>query len=226
MARGSLDRIAAIWRSNINELLDQMEDPEKMVRQLVRDMEEEVNKAARAAAGAMANQRRLEREYEGNQTRIRTLQQQAEGAVGEGDEESARRVLERKAVEVSAAAVTGAALEEGRLAAVQLRQQLDELKAGLSEARNRQGALIGRFQATRKQSRSGAGGVEGLTRLEERISDHKNEFERLVQQVETAEAEAEIQQELAAEQRHQTLDPGERVKDELAALKKKVAEKE
>ena len=39
MAKGTLGRLGDIWRSNINELLDKMEDPDKMVRQIVRDME-------------------------------------------------------------------------------------------------------------------------------------------------------------------------------------------
>ena len=53
MARGSLERLTTIWKANFNHLLDRMEDPEKMVRQFVRDMEDEVDKAARAAASAL-----------------------------------------------------------------------------------------------------------------------------------------------------------------------------
>ena len=50
MERGSLERLTTIWKANFNQLLDRMEDPEKMVRQFVRELEEEVDKAARAAA--------------------------------------------------------------------------------------------------------------------------------------------------------------------------------
>ena len=45
MAKKSLDRLVNIWKSNVNDLLDKMEDPEKMVRQLVRDMEVGVDHA-------------------------------------------------------------------------------------------------------------------------------------------------------------------------------------
>lgn len=225
MARGSIDRIGAIWKSNINELLDRMEDPEKMVRQFVRDMEEEVDKAVRAAAGAMANQRRVEREYEESQARVREWRQRAERAVEKGDEEGARRALERKAFCARAAEVAGAAAEESRQAAAQLHAQLDELRAGLREARSRQGALIGRYQAARKQPQAGAEGLAGTVRLEERIAAHKREFERMVEQVETAEAEAELQRQLAAEPRIQEPGAEERVEDELAELKTRVSEK-
>ena len=59
----SKDRVAEIWKSNINDLLDSLEAPEKMARQFVRDMEEEVDQAAASVAAAVANERRLEREH-------------------------------------------------------------------------------------------------------------------------------------------------------------------
>ena len=224
MARGSLERLTTIWKANFDQLLDRMEDPEKMVRQFVRDMEDEVDKAARAAASGLANQRRLEQQYAETQERIQALQEQAEGAVEAGDDETARQVLRGKATEVAAAETTGLALSESREVAVQLRRQLDEFRADLKEARSRQGALIGRFRGARNQAHSGATGESAQTRLEERSANHKNDFERVVQQVEIA--EAEIQQQLANEQRHRSPAPEMRLQDELTALKKKVAAKD
>ena len=223
MARGSLERLTTIWKANFNHLLDRMEDPEKMVRQFVRDMEDEVDKAARAAASALANQRRLEQQYAEAQKHLQALQERAEGAVEAEDDEMARRVLRDKATAVAAAEAAGLAFSESREAAAQLRRQLDELRADLKEARSCQGALIERFRAARNQVHSGACGESAQTRLEERIAEHKNDFERVVKQVEIAEEEAEIQQQLAVEQRHRSPDPKARVQDELAALKKKIA---
>ena len=57
----TLSRISDIVRSNVNELLDQMEDPEKMVRQMVRDMESEVDRVTSAVGTAVAGVRRKER---------------------------------------------------------------------------------------------------------------------------------------------------------------------
>ena len=223
MERGSLERLTTIWKANFNQLLDRMEDPEKMVRQFVRELEEEVDKAARAAASGLANQRRLEQQYAEAQKRIQALQDRAEGAVEAEDDEVARRVLRDKAAAVAAAEAIGLALSESREAAVQLRRQLDEFRGNLQEARSRQGALVGRLRAASKEAHSGGSGESTQTRLEERIAEHKNDFERVVKQVEIAEAEAEIQQQLAAEQRQQSPDPEARVEDELAALKKKIA---
>ena len=57
MSKGTLDRIAAIWRANVNEVLDQLEDPEKLVPQLVRDMEDSVDRAVAALGKAVANEK-------------------------------------------------------------------------------------------------------------------------------------------------------------------------
>ncbi|MBT4098635.1 MAG: hypothetical protein HOE86_13370, partial [Gemmatimonadetes bacterium] len=55
----TLNRITHIVRSNVNEVLDRLEDPEKMVRQMVRDMEATVDRAVGAVSTAVADQRRL-----------------------------------------------------------------------------------------------------------------------------------------------------------------------
>ena len=81
----SKDRIAEIWKSNINDLLDSLEDPEKMARQFVRDMEEEVDQAAASVAAAVANERRLKREHSGHQARVQEWHRNAEGAIEAGD---------------------------------------------------------------------------------------------------------------------------------------------
>ena len=97
MAKGTMDRIADILKSNVNEALNRIEDPVKMVDQITRDVEEEVDKAVAALASAMATQRRLEREVQRNAQQIQVWQAKAEGAVEAGDEDYARLVLAQKA---------------------------------------------------------------------------------------------------------------------------------
>ena len=234
MARNSIDRITDIWKSNVNELLDRLEEPEKMARQLVRDMEEEVDRAAASVAAAVANQRRLERECETHQIRSQEWQQRAERTLATGDEEGARQALERKTRSDRAAEEVQPALEESRQVAAELREQLRELGARLREARRRQGALIARYQAAQARGGSarqpaGTGDVRtDFQRLEQQIRTHERAFERLVEQVEKAEARAEVQQELAGEwgreePQIQELEAGERVEEELAELKRKAS---
>ena len=206
MAKGSISRIADIIRSNVSEVLDQLEDPEKLVRQAIRDMEGDVERATGSVGAAVANQRRLERQCERAQQRAKEWAKKAEEAVAAGNEEEARQALQRKALYEQTAEQLVGPLEESRVTAEQLRTQLHEMRAQLQEARNRQGNLIARYQAGRagvevQPEPSGVGGnaFADFRHLEQRISEHEGEFERMRQKVDTAEAVAEAQRELAEE---------------------------
>ena len=59
---GIFSRVSDIFKANINDLLDKAEDPEKMIKQMVIEMEEAVNKATTAVGSAIANEKTLERQ--------------------------------------------------------------------------------------------------------------------------------------------------------------------
>ena len=153
MAKGAFSRISDILKSNINEMLDRAEEPDKMIRQMVRDMEEAVGKATASVGTAVANHKRLERQFNDKQSQIAEWQRKAERAVEAGEDALARRALERKAVFAKAAEDLAPAVEESRQTAEQLREQLRELKTKLEEARTRQGTLIARHQAAQARKR-------------------------------------------------------------------------
>jgi phage shock protein A len=223
---GSIDRLIAIWKSHFNEALDQLEDPEKMARQLVRDMEVAVDKTTAAVAGALADQRRLERERQRHQARAEEYRREAEAAVEAGDEARARQALERKAGLTQQLDDLGRALEESKQVSSRLREELDQLRASLRQAQARQGALIARYQSAKLQRRWGEGTAPDLQRLEQRLKEGPQGFEQLEQRIEAAEAEAQLRRELAGEtgreaqaraQENQT-----RVEEELQALRRKL----
>lgn len=233
MARSSVDRIADIWKSGVSDVLDRLEDPEKMARQLVRDMESDVERATQAVAAALANQRRLQSEFDDECGRIGDWQSRAERAMAAGDEEGARRALEHKLRCSRAADEAKPDLEESRQVAAQLQEQLGELAARLRQARRRQGTLIARLQAAQSRGDFGTpeaadscGAHPSIQRLEEQINDHQNAFERLVEQAEIAEAQADVNQELAdgharEERRVEAREAEERLEEELAELKRR-----
>jgi phage shock protein A len=217
MAKGALARIRDILTSNINELLDRAEEPERMIRQMVRDMEEAVNKATASVGTAVANQKRLERQHADKQKQAEEWQRKAERAVEAGDDELARRCLERKTLLARAADELKPTLEESRQTAEQLREQLRELKTKLEEARTREGTLVARHRAAQARKQL-AQSMSGLGK------DAFSSFERFEQRVAEGEAEAAAHAELAGEldslekQVHR-LETGQQVEDELAALK-------
>ena len=220
MAKGAFARINDILKSNINEMLDRAEEPDKMIRQMVRDMEEAVGKATASVGTAVANHKRLERQFNDKQSQVAEWQRKAERAVEAGEDVLARRALERKAVFAKAAEDLAPAVEESRQTAEQLREQLRELKTKLEEARTRQGTLIARHQAAQARKRL-AQSISGLGQ------DAFSSFERFEQKVEESEAEAAAHVEISGEMEDvekeiRQIEVDHSVDDELKALKDKM----
>jgi len=224
MAKGIFSRMADIVKANINDLLNRAEDPEKMIRQMILEMEEAVNKATASVGTAVANEKRLERQYLNEQDQIEAWQNKAELAVEAGEDDLARRALERKTAVQEAIGDLEAALEESKKTSIQLKEQLQQLKAKLDEARTRQGALIARRRAAevRKQIAKGMSGIG---------DDAFSSFERFRSRVENEEAEADAHQEIAGpgaalDTEFSKLERKQTVDAELEALKKKMGKKD
>lgn len=93
---GIFARISDIFKANINDLLDKAEDPEKMIKQMVIEMEEAVNKATTAVGSAIANEKMLEKQHVEKKKLAGEWQQRAVKAVNAGRDDLARQALEKK----------------------------------------------------------------------------------------------------------------------------------
>lgn len=213
-----LGRVSDILKANINDLLERAEDPEKMIKQMVVEMEEAVNKATMALGMAIANEKTLQRQIEHKQRDAADFQEKAVQALKLGREDLAKQALERKNSLAKAAQTLEPAYAEAKASCANLREQLDKLKGKLEEARTRESTLIARSQAAKAkkeiaQSFSGVG------------DDAFSKFEKFEQKVEKIEAEADAFTQLAGEgsanldDELAKLTAGSEVDDELAALK-------
>lgn len=214
---GIFGRMSDIFKANINDLLDRSEDPEKMIKQMVIEMEEAVNKATLAVGSAIANEKSLERQYNKNGAQVNDWQQKAVQAVNAGRDDLAKQALERKNTIARNTSDLERMLGEARTSSTQLRGQLDQLKSKLDEARMRQNTLIARSQAAKakKQIAQSFAGVG---------SDAFSKFDKLEQRVEKTEAEADAFAQLAGENtslddQFRQLETGSAADDDLAALK-------
>ncbi len=210
-------RMADIFKANINDILDRAEDPEKMIKQMVIEMEEAVNKATLAVGTAIANEKSLERQYNKQLAQANDWQGKAVQAVTAGRDDLARQALERKNTISKNVVDLERMLGEARSTSTNLRGQLDQLKSKLDEARMRQNTLIARSQAA-KAKKEIAQSFAGIG------SDAFSKFDRLEQKVEKTEAEAEAFAQLAGENtsledQFKALGTGAAVDDDLAALK-------
>jgi phage shock protein A len=216
---GLFGRISDIISANLNDMIDRFEDPEKMLKQAVREMETAIDEAKRETARAMAAEKLGGKELADNERQAAEWGRRAEQAVRAGDDALARRALTRKVEhdKVSAALrdQTAAAADASRT----LRRQLEAMQAKLAEARRRLGTLAARQKAAavRAKMQAGVGEVEVNTEAFEK-------FERLRKKVERVEAETEALHELesGAPPRDEAAGGDKSIEAELAELKRKL----
>jgi len=214
---GIFSRMTDIVKANINDLLDRAEDPEKMIKQMVIEMEEAVNKATTAVGSAIANEKQLERSYNDKNKLTVEWQARAVKAVNAGRDDLARQALEKKNMFERSANDLEQPLAEAKKSSLIMRQQLEQLKSKLDEARVRQGTLIARHRAAKakKQISQSLAGIG---------SGAFANFDKYEQKVLKTESEAEAFAELAGEttsldDEFAKLEAGGAVEDELALLK-------
>ena len=232
MSPSALTRMAAICRAELGQFLEQMEDPKKLVAQLVRDMEGCVERAVVVLGRAAAGERRLAKEHAANEVRIADCQRAAEGALAEGDEAAARLLLVKKAQLVQRGQELALALEEREGTTAQLRAQLHGLHARLEQAKEREKALRLRV-VTGVPMREPAPGVEAaegararFADIEERVSQCERDVARFEERAMAVEAEVEARCEWTAVDARtralETLEAERRVDEQLASMRAKV----
>ena len=93
---GIFKRISDIISANLNDLTEKFENPEKMLKQAVREMESAIDQVTQQTAKAMANEKTLARELRRNRSQCEQWQERATKAVKAGDDDLARKALARK----------------------------------------------------------------------------------------------------------------------------------
>lgn len=221
---GLFKRISDIISANLGELADQYEDPEKMLKQAIREMEESIEKATQETAKTLASEKRLAKELAHNDSEARQWKARAEKAVESGDDELARKALSRKKEHEKLSTALQDQLKAVQDASGTLRRQLDGMKAKLAEAKRNLATLTARQKAADVRKKA------FLTADESRDVSLNDEafkkFDRLREKVEMAEAEAEALAELRgvdlgdAEISDVSDSSARDVEDELAELKR------
>lgn len=190
---GIFKRISDIISANFNDLVEEYEDPEQMLRQAVREMEEAIARARPDVARAMANEKTISKELASNKAQCQSWDGRARSAVESGDDALARKALERKKEYEKIVA----ALQDQQIAAQEasqmLRRQLEAMEAKLNDAQRRLSTLVARNRAANIRSKMATADV--AVRLDD--DDAFSKFDRLSRKVEMAEAEAEAMAELA-----------------------------
>ncbi|HEX3600146.1 MAG TPA: PspA/IM30 family protein [Lacipirellulaceae bacterium] len=224
---GIFRRISDIVSANLNDLTDGWENPEQMLRQAIREMEESIGTATRETARALANTKLLDKELQKNRDQAGRWQQRAEQSIAAGDDELARKALSRKREHEKLIIALEDQLNAARNAAGSLKRQLEGMKVKLAEAKRSLATLSARQRAADFRKKMDAASCDFTTDLDD---DAFAKFERLRNRVEQSEAEAEAMAELRGTTSESPeldndfeLDDEADVDGQLAELKKKMA---
>ena len=222
---GLFKRISDIISANLGEMAESYEDPEKMLKQAIREMDESIAEAAQATVKAMASEKKLAKELAHNQSEAKAWQTRAEKAVEQGDDELARKALVRKQEYTNICAALQDQIKASNDASEVLRHQLDAMKAKQSEAKRNLATLSARHNAAVVRKKTYTQMQDG-TKFE--VDDTAfDKFERLRDRVESVEAEAEAMAELQGYDSSSDPEDGsgeDDIEDQLAKLKQKKSE--
>lgn len=213
---GLFDRISRVVRANLNDLVGQAEDPEKVLEQAVIDMQENLVKLRQAVARTIAEQKRTEKQYNQNSTESNKWQQRAQLALQKGDENLAREALQRKKSYAETATVLQTQLEGQSGQVEALKRQLIALESKIAEAKTKKNMLKARAQAAKAQRD-----------LQETVGNMSTgsamaAFERMEDKVVSLEAETQAAYEIGGtglEQQFAQLESGSDIDAELEAMK-------
>ncbi len=218
---GIFSRMSDIINSNINSLLDSAEDPEKMIRLIIQEMEDTLVEVRSSSARVLADRKTAARRLEQVKAEALAWEQKAKLAITKGREDLARAALqEKQEIEDEVAAI------EGELVALDehiehLSEEVTQLQQKLNDAKAKQKAMImrsktveSRIQVKRQMHR------EALDEAFTRFEHFERRMDNLESQLESMDIGREAAPDLAAEIR--ALEENERINEELQRLKQEI----
>ena len=215
---GLLERVSTLIRANLNDMIDRAEDPEKLIKQVILDMDNQYLQVKTQVAVSIADQHMLEKKLRENEEAGRDLMRKAELSVEKQQDDLARAALDRYQISQRLALSYREQVDDQKLqvetlktALIKLEQKLDEAKAkrDLFLARHRRSLALGK--AARAQS---AFGDNSKSATFDRVKDRVNHTEAI------ASAEVELLSENVGD-RLDRLDRDSEVERLLADLKSK-----
>ena len=183
---GIFTRFRDIVSSNINAMLDRAEDPEKLIKLMIREMEDTLVELKASCAGVMANAKKFQRQKEESQFRAKYWEDKAELAVNKGRDDLAREALVEKRRHAERVEALEQEMTEHNGLVDQYQEDIRQLEERLRSAQEKQRMLVQRHIRANKRRRA----QEEIRRVDSAESIFK--FEDLENRIERMEAEADM----------------------------------
>ncbi len=220
---GIFTRFSDIISSNINAILDKAEDPEKLIRLMIREMEDTLVEIKAACAGAMASSKKVQRQLDTLHDGIHYWEEKAELAIKKGRDNLAREALVEKRRYTRRMDGLESEIAEHNLLIEQYQDDIRQLEDKLKSARDKQRMLVQRhIHANRKKQAQ-----EEIRRVDS--SEAMMKFDELENRIERMEADADLVnfgKRTALEAEFDTLGLDEEIENELQALKTPVSKED
>jgi phage shock protein A len=220
---GIFSRLAQLIKSNLNDLISRSEDPEKMLNQVVLDMNNQLVEAKKQVAASIADEKRLAKQFEQEAANAAEWERRAMMALRAGNEELAKEALARKREHDELQNTFKDQWTKQKKAVDQLKLALRLLNDKIEEAKRKKNVLIARKKRAEAQ--------KAIQETMSGLKDHSafETFDRMSQKIDQIEAEAEAQTELAEEytgdvlaSQFTSLERKASSDDDLVALKRKM----
>ena len=148
---GLFARLGTLIRSNINELINKAEDPEKMLNQVLVDMKQQLVEAKKQVAVAIADEKRLKKQYEQERSKAEEWERKAMLAVKAGDDNLAKAALQRRSDHEEIAKTLQQQWEAQKASVEELKQALRGLDQKIEEAKRKRNILVSRQKRAEAQ---------------------------------------------------------------------------
>jgi phage shock protein A len=220
---GIFSRLAQLIKSNLNDLISRSEDPEKMLNQVVLDMNNQLVEAKKQVAASIADEKRLAKQCEQEIANAQEWERRAMMALRAGNEELAKEALARKREHDELANTFKDQWTKQKTAVDQLKKALRLLNDKIEEAKRKKNVLVAR----KKRAEAQKSIQETMSGLRDQSAFET--FDRMSQKIDQLEAEAEAQADLAEEysgdtlaSQFQNLERNAGADEDLTALKRKM----
>ena len=188
---GIFDRLKTVISSNMNDLISKAENPEKMLNQMIIEMNEQQIDSKKAVAKAIADEKRLEREVTENRAKAEEWEKKAMLAVRAGRDDLAKEALVRKQEHESYVGQLGTQWQAQKESVEKLKESLRGLQTKIEEASRKKNILIARAKRAEAQ--------EKINKTMSSLQGSKSAFDtfdRMAKKIDELEARAEAQKEL------------------------------
>jgi phage shock protein A len=216
MKMGIFTRFRDIISSNINAMLDRAEDPEKLIKLMIREMEDTLVEIKAACAGAMAGSKKAQRQLETLNSRTQYWEEKAELAVTKGRDDLAREALVEKRRYTRRKQDLDNEMTDHENLIAQYQDDIRQLEEKLKSARDKQRILVQRHIHAAKKKRA----QEEIRRIDS--SDAIMKFDELENRIERMESEADLvnfAKKSSLEEELDRLSVDEEIEEELQAMK-------